>query len=92
MVSAKTGLGVPKLLDAIIALVPPPETTPELRLFLIDSWYVKDKGVILLFLIKGGQLKKGDQIVSCAFGKRYDLFEVGILNPEYTPTDILTAG
>ena len=55
----------------------------ELKCFLIDSWYVRDKGVVLLVLMKGGYLKKGDLIMSCAFLKRYDVFEVGILSPEY---------
>lgn len=42
--------------------------------------------------MKGGTLKKGDQIVSCAFSKRYDIFEVGILNPEPTATEKLEPG
>lgn len=58
-VSAKTGLGVPLLLDNIVDRIPPPKAIKELKCFLIDSWYVKDKGVILLILIRGGVLKKG---------------------------------
>jgi translation elongation factor EF-4 len=48
-------------------LIPPPTDSKELKCFLIDSWYVRDKGVILLLLMRGGFLKKGDQILSCAF-------------------------
>lgn len=62
-VSAKTGLGVPSLLERIVDLIPPPKvatTNNELKCFLVDSWFVKDKGVVLLFLIRGGVLKKGD--------------------------------
>lgn len=59
-VSAKTGLGVPELLSEIVRRLPPPSVVEELKCFLIDSWYVKDKGVIILVLIKGGTLKKGD--------------------------------
>ena len=38
-----------------------------------------------MFVVRGGYLKKGDSIFSCAFSKKYDIFEVGIMNPELTP-------
>ena len=67
--------------------------------FLIDSWYIKDKGVILLVQIKAGIIKKGDVIISCGFGNKYDVFEVnfrvikvGILNPEFKTQSQLTVG
>lgn len=47
-VSAKTGQGVDLLLETIVKKITPPIVTEELRCFLIDSWYVKDKGVVLL--------------------------------------------
>ncbi|CAD8148778.1 unnamed protein product [Paramecium octaurelia] len=74
-VSAKKGTGVTELLNNIVTLIPPPQDHKELKCFLIDSWYARDKGVVLLILMKGGYLKKGDQILSCAFKKKYDVFE-----------------
>lgn len=59
-VSAKKGTGVTDLLNNIVALIPPPQDHNELKCFLIDSWYARDKGVVLLILMKGGYLKKGD--------------------------------
>ncbi len=44
----------------IVEKINPPKIVDELKLFLIDSWYVKDKGVVLMFVIRGGYLKKGD--------------------------------
>jgi len=44
--------------------------------FLIDSWYIKDKGVVLLVQVKSGAIKKGDSIASCGFNQRYEVFEV----------------
>lgn len=83
-----------ELLETIITKLPSP--TPNLennwKGFLIDSWFIKDMGVILLFHVIDGEIKKGDQIMSCHFKKRFDVFEVGILNPEMTPQDILHGG
>jgi translation factor GUF1, mitochondrial len=43
---------------------------------LIDSWFLKDKGVVMLIEIKQGVIKRGDVITSCAFDRKYDVFEV----------------
>ncbi|CAD8165063.1 unnamed protein product [Paramecium octaurelia] len=91
-VSAKKGTGVTELLNNIVTLIPPPQDHKELKCFLIDSWYARDKGVVLLILMKGGYLKKGDQILSCAFKKKYDVFEVGIQSPENVPQEKLEPG
>ena len=83
-VSAKTGENVENLLQTIIDKVPPPEnnTDPKLKFFLINSSFVKSKGVVLLVQVKSGELKKAISITSCATGKSYQVFEVGILHPE----------
>ncbi|KRX01466.1 Ribosomal protein S5 domain 2-type fold [Pseudocohnilembus persalinus] len=93
-VSAKTGLNCENLLQRIIMDLPPPKVNLDgnFKGFLIDSWFVKDLGVILLFHVIDGEIKKGDQIMSCHFKKRYDIFEVGILNPEMKPTSIIHGG
>ena len=83
-VSAKTGQNVESLIQRIINEVPAPQSSgsPKLKLFLINSWFIKSKGVACLLLVKSGELKKGTTITSCASGKNYQVFEVGILNPE----------
>ena len=83
-VSAKTGQNVEELLRNIIHCVPPPENNvdPRLKVFLINSNFIKSKGVVLLVQVKSGELKKGITIISCATGKSYQVFEVGILHPE----------
>lgn len=82
-VSAKTGLGVEDLVKRIVDEIPPPpdSTDTKLKLFLVNSWFMKDKGVACLFQVRSGELKKGMTITSCASGKSYQVFEVGILNP-----------
>ena len=93
-VSAKTGENVKELLHTIIEKVPPPVDNPDpkLKFFLINSSFVKSKGVVLLVQVKSGELKKGITISSCATGKSYQVFEVGILHPEETPQTSLTVG
>lgn len=93
-ISAKTGSGVEPLLISIIENVPPPKVNNEKNFkgFLIDSWFVKDRGVYLLMQLKDGQVAKGDKIVSCHFKKKYDVFEVGIMNPETKLQKNLSAG
>ena len=82
------------LLDIIIEKVPPTpiDENGNFKAFLINSWFVKDKGVVLLVDIKSGLVKKGDSIVSCAFKKKYEIFEVGIMNPEFNTTSELKSG
>lgn len=78
LVSAKTGKGVLELLPEIIKRIAPPKVFNDqpFKGFLVDSWFVKDKGVVLLLSIKAGQLAAGDRIISCNFMKRYEVFEV----------------
>lgn len=77
-VSAKTGLNVKLLLDEVVRRVPSPNLVEtgvfkgsnvlNILGFLIDSWFIKDKGVVLLVQVKAGTINKGDSIVSCGFG------------------------
>lgn len=71
------------LIKRIVDEIPPPVDTndPRLKLFLVNSWFLRDKGVACLFQVKSGEIKKGMTITSCASGKSYQVFEVGILNP-----------
>lgn len=68
------------------------EAFSPLRLLLVDSWYSKFKGVILLVRIFDGTIKAGDHVTSIATGLRYVVGEVGIMYPDQTPQKSLRAG
>ncbi|RPD80579.1 GTP-binding protein lepa [Lentinus tigrinus ALCF2SS1-7] len=93
-ISAKTGKGVEKVLQAIIDRIPPPVGDPSapLKAFLFDSSYDRYRGVISLMNIQGGVLRKGDKIASCHTRKKYEVTELGIMHPEEVPTDCLRPG
>ena len=93
--SAKTGLNVEPLLARIINEVPPPpvsKITDNLKVFLVNSWFVNGKNVVCLFYVMSGELKKGATIVSCHSGKAYQVFEVGLIQPEFTACPSITPG
>ncbi|XP_045102602.1 translation factor Guf1, mitochondrial-like isoform X2 [Portunus trituberculatus] len=95
-ISAKLGMGVTNVLEAVIEGVPSPAekctVDSPLRLFLFDSWFDKYKGVVCLVLVVDGCLKKGDQIMSSHTGKLYEVKDVGILAPNEVPTNHLYTG
>ena len=92
--SAKTGVGVDEILEAIVEKVPPPQETTEepLRALIFDSYYDPYRGVIVYFRVMDGSLKKGDRIRLMASGKEYELDEIGVLSPNQIPVDELHAG
>ena len=92
--SAKTGIGVEEILEAIVEEVPPPEETTEepLRALIFDSYYDAYRGVIVYFRVMDGSLKKRDKINLMASGKQYELDEIGVLSPNQIPVDELHAG
>jgi translation elongation factor EF-4 len=72
MISARSGLGVKQLLEDVIEKVSAPqievfENESVFKGFLVDSFFVKDLGVVLVLHVRGGELRKGDLIASCAF-------------------------
>ncbi|EPT04080.1 hypothetical protein FOMPIDRAFT_1141571 [Fomitopsis schrenkii] len=93
-ISAKTGKGVEKVLEAIIDRIPAPsgDESAPLKALLFDSLYDKYRGVISLVSIQEGVLKKGDKIASCHTRKKYDVTEVGIMHPEEEPASSLRPG
>ncbi|KAJ7775123.1 P-loop containing nucleoside triphosphate hydrolase protein [Mycena metata] len=93
-ISAKTGRGVDEVLRAIIDRIPPPSGVPTkpLKAFLFDSQYDRYRGVISLVSIQDGILKKGDRIASCYTKKKYEIAEIGIMNPEENPVNGLYPG
>jgi GTP-binding protein LepA len=94
LVSGKTGFGVPELLEAVVARVPPPpidESSP-LRCLIFDSYYDPYRGVIPHIRIFSGSLKHGDKIMMKATGKSFEVDEVGYFTPAVVPTEKLSAG
>ncbi|KAI0086141.1 P-loop containing nucleoside triphosphate hydrolase protein [Irpex rosettiformis] len=93
-ISAKSGIGIEAVLQAIIDRIPPPSgnVNDPLKAFLFDSLYDQYRGVVSLVNIQGGLLKKGDKIMSCHTRKKYEVVEVGIMYPEEVPTASLRPG
>jgi GTP-binding protein LepA len=93
-VSAKTGEGVPELLNAIVTQVPPPQGDPEApaRALIFDSVYDTYRGVVTYVRVVDGQLSRREKSLMMSTGTAHDTLEVGVISPEPTPTDGLGAG
>jgi GTP-binding protein LepA len=93
-VSAKTGLGVPDILEAIVNRLPPPKGDAEapLQALIFDSWFDPYRGVIVLARIVHGRLRKGMRIRLMANGKVFDVDSLGVLTPKPVEIDELSAG
>jgi len=94
MISAKTGLGVPDVLEALVTRLPPPtgEREAKLEALLVDSWYDQYLGVVTLVRVMNGELKRGMRIRMMATGAAYDVDEVGVFTPKRTKRDRLGPG
>lgn len=94
LASAKEGLGIDEILEAIVHLVPPPADNVDqpLRALIFDSYYDIYRGVVVYFRVMDGKVKKGDKIRLMASGKEYVLDEVGILSPGQVQVNELHAG
>jgi GTP-binding protein LepA len=92
--SAKTGLGVEDVLEALIAKVPPPEGDPEapLQALIIDSWFDNYVGVVMLVRIVNGTLKPRDRIILMATGAQFPVEHIGVFTPKSQERDVLAAG
>ena len=92
-VSAKTGLGVRELLEAVIQRVPPPKPTSDrLQALIFDSVYDVYRGVVTYVRIVNGSIKPGDHIKFFATSLDTDVKEVGFFSPGMKPADSLSAG
>ena len=89
LISAKTGEGVPEVLEAIVTRLPPPKGDRDatLKALLVDSWYDAYLGVIVLVRIVDGTLKKGDTIRMMGTGAAYDVDRVGVFTPKKTEVE-----
>jgi GTP-binding protein LepA len=93
-VSAKTGLGIPELLEQIVAQIPPPQGDRDkpLQALIIDSWFDNYLGVVSLVRVVHGQVKKGDRIIIKSVGRTQTVDGVGCFTPKRTDRDDLGAG
>jgi GTP-binding protein LepA len=94
LISAKTGLNVGEVLEAIVARLPPPKGDPEatLKALLVDSWYDTYLGVVVLVRIVDGALKKGQRIRMMGTGAAYEVDRVGVFTPKRVEVDELGPG
>jgi GTP-binding protein LepA len=94
LTSAKTGLGIPDVLEAIVARIPPPTGDPAapLKAMLVDSWYDPYLGVVILIRVIDGAIKKGQQIKFMAAGTTHLVDRVGVFRPKIEQFDALGAG
>ena len=93
-VSAKTGEGVPELLEKLIEVIPPPTGDEEgpLQALIIDSWFDNYVGVVSLVRIVNGTLTKGSKITVMSTGKSYIADRVGCYTPKMADKDVLSTG
>ncbi len=93
-ISAKTGLNIGEVLEAIVTRLPPPQgdRAAELKALLVDSWYDAYLGVIVLVRIVDGVLKKGQRIRMMGTDAAYDIDRVGVFTPKRVEVDELGPG
>ncbi|VTU39829.1 Elongation factor 4 [Variovorax sp. PBS-H4] len=92
--SAKTGMGIDEILEAIVAKVPAPRGNPDaaLRAMIVDSWFDAYVGVVMLVRVVDGRLAKGDRIKMMASGASYNADSLGVFTPATEPRQSLEAG
>src|SRR5512145_2305367 len=94
MISAKTGLNVPDVLEAIVRRLPPPKGDRDatLKALLVDSWYDSYLGVVVLFRVVDGVLRKGQRIRMMGTGAAYEVDRVGVFTPKMVNVEELGPG
>ncbi len=94
LVSAKSGLGIHEVLEAVVKQVPPPKGDPEapLRALIFDSWFDSYRGVIILMRVMDGRLKLGQKIRLWSTGAVYEVEGLGFQSPKPIPCQELSAG
>ncbi|MCZ8218046.1 MULTISPECIES: translation elongation factor 4 [unclassified Acidovorax] len=92
--SAKTGMGIDEILEAIVAKVPAPRGAADgpLRAMIIDSWFDSYVGVVMLVRVVDGRLLKGERIKMMASGAVYNADNLGVFTPANEPRNSLDAG
>ena len=92
--SAKEGIGIHDILEAIVRKIPPPkgDANAPLKALIFDSWYDPYQGVIILVRVIDGVLKKGDKIQLMANRKSYEILKLGVFSPHPVEISELSAG
>ncbi|NDB67799.1 MAG: elongation factor 4 [Methylocystaceae bacterium] len=93
-ISAKTGLGIPDVLEAIVARLPCPngDVNAPLKALLVDSWYDAYLGVVVLVRVFDGTLKKGQKIQMMGAGAHYEVDRIGVFRPKMQDVSVLGPG
>lgn len=94
LISAKTGLGIDNVLEAIVERLPAPEDKDDapLKALLVDSWYDTFLGVVMLVRIKEGTIKKGQSIKMMSNNSIYKAEQIGVFTPKMQQVDELYSG
>ena len=94
LASAKQGIGIDEILEAIVHRIPPPQGDPEgpLRALVFDSWFDQYRGVVVLVHIVDGRLEPGMKVRLMASGGTYEVEQLGVFTPKPVPVDSLSAG
>jgi GTP-binding protein LepA len=94
LISAKTGIGIPDVLEAIVTRLPPPngDEKAPLKALLVDSWYDAYLGVVVLVRIFDGTLKKGQKIKMMAADAHYEVDKIGVFRPKMQDVAALGPG
>lgn len=94
LASAKEGIGIEEILQAVVERIPAPEGNPDapLQALIFDSAFNPYRGVEVIFRVYNGRIRKGDRVKFWATGREYDVEEVGILRLEKEPRDYIDTG
>ncbi len=94
LASAKEGIGIEEILEAVINKIPPPKGDPKapLKALIFDSIYNSYRGVVIYIRVKEGIIRPGQKIMIMSTGQVYEVEEVGVFTPEMKPTEGLGTG
>jgi len=94
MISAKTGINIEGVLEALVTRLPPPkgDANAPLKALLVDSWYDQYLGVVILVRIRDGRIKRGQKIRMMSNGAVHQIEQVGVFTPKMVPTGDLGPG
>jgi GTP-binding protein LepA len=94
LTSAKEGIGITDVLEAVIARLPPPkgDSASPLKALIFDSWYDAYRGVVIVARVLEGTLRRGTKIRLMAQGQDYEIEQLGVFSPKPEPIDELGAG